>query len=454
MRSLVLLLLGVLGLACLSPVRGMYIMLTFLPFMYFLRRLVLNWQEFESRDPILIFPAITTMAMLFGVLIFHRRMVFHYLQRSPMLKCVALLGLWLCAEMANPLQGSLLVGIVGGMYFLVPMAWCFFGLLITRQQIMRMINLVIVIGFITALYGLYQRFFGLSAVEIYELRAKNFYQTFGGSNVRIMSTFSSMGDFSWYLLVAAFLSLACFWNRRRNLFLVAIALLEVYTMVFMAVRTAFMLLMFCLTAFVIIHGNRRREVITRGVLAVLAFVIAYAILGTYKPERIYDAQFSTNPYVVHTLSGITHPTQERSFQKRISNWKYIVTSTVFEYPLWGRGLGSTTTAAKRFEGGQPFEADSYFFELFYGSGLLAPLLFGLVLMFLSRDMLGMCLSRPDAPEYRVVGGLIAGAMVGSVFGGAVRDAIGGPLIWLFMGWMAKEVVENTVPVPEAAAGSS
>jgi hypothetical protein len=442
MRSLVLLLLGVLGLACLSPLRGVYILMTFLPFMYFLRRQVLIFQEFESRDPILIFPAVTTAGMLFGAMIFRRKTLFHYLQRSPLLKCVALLGLWLAVEMVNPLQGSVLVGVAGAIYFLVPMAWCYFGLLLTREQVIKILKIVIAIGFITALYGLYQRVFGLSAVELYELRSKDFLKTFGGSNYRIMSTFSSLGDFSLYLMVASFLSLAYFWRSRRNFFLVLIAMLEIYTMLFMAVRTAFLLLIFSLVSFAILHGTRRKEAVTRGVLAVLMFVGIYAVLATYKPERIYDQQFSSNPYVVHTLSGITHPTQERSFQMRLANWKYIVTSTLFEYPLWGRGLGSTTTAAKRFEGGRPFEADSYFFELFYGSGLLAPLLFGLVVLLTFKSLMGLCMSRPDIPEYRIVAGLIAGAILGSLFGGAVRDVIVGPLIWLLIGWAAKETEDE------------
>lgn len=316
MRSLVLLLLGVMGLACLSPMRGIYILTAFLPFMYFLRRLVLAFQEFESRDPILLFPAITTVAILFGVLIFRGRVVFHYMQRSPLLKCISLLALWLSAEMVNPLQGSVLIGVAASIYFLVPMAWCFFGLLITREQLYKIFRIVIVIGFITALYGLYQRFFGLSAVEIYELRAKDFYKTFGGSQVRIMSTFSSLGDFSLYLMIASFLSLAYFWRSRRNLFLVMVALLEIYTMIFMAVRTAFLLLIFSLVSFAILHARRQRDVMVRGVSAVVLFMVVYAVLGTYKPERMYDQQFSSNPYVVHTLSGITHPTQERSFQMR------------------------------------------------------------------------------------------------------------------------------------------
>jgi hypothetical protein len=219
-------------------------------------------------------------------------------------------------------------------------------------------------------------------------------------------------------------------------------------MLFMAVRTAFLLLMFGVTIFAIVHGTRRGQILVRGVVSVLLFTSIYAVLGTYRPERMYNQDFSSNPYVVHTLSGITHPTQERSFKARISNWQYIVTSTLTSYPV-GRGLGSTTTAAKRFEGGRPFEADSYFFELFYGSGIIAPVLFAIVAILCLKNILGLCLSRPDVPDYKVLAGLMAAAMLGSLFGGAVRDVIVGPLIWLMIGWTVKEVVDQRELVPAA-----
>ena len=50
-RVLLLVLLVVLGLLCLSPRRGVFVLLAFMPFMYFIRRQVLHFNEFASRDP-------------------------------------------------------------------------------------------------------------------------------------------------------------------------------------------------------------------------------------------------------------------------------------------------------------------------------------------------------------------------------------------------------------------
>ncbi len=450
-RFLVLLLLAVLGLACLAPRRGVYILLVFMPFMYFIRRLVLNFQEFDSRDPILIFPAVTSMFMFLGVLIFFNALLFRYMQGGALLKAVSLLMFYLGLEIFNPLQGNILVGLAGAMYFLAPMTWCFLGLLMTREDMARIFRIVIWLGFITALYGLYQHFVGLSAAEIYELKSKKFFKTFGSvDTVRIMSTFSSLGDFSLYLLVAAYLSFASFWRTKKKLFLLFIALLEVYTMVWMAVRTAFLLLAFSVTMFLVVKGGSRRQAVFRGALAVFVFTVVYGILGTYNPEKMYDQQFSTNPYIVHTLSGVTHPTQENTFQGRLGNWRLIVTNAL-THDWVGHGLGSTTPAARKFEGGKQYETDSYFFELFYGSGLLAPILFAAAVFVCLKNLLTMCLERPDVYEYRVAMGLLCGAFLGSVFGGAQRDSITGPFLWLVIGWTLKEDLDGRWSRAAAAA---
>ncbi len=437
-RPIVLILLSFLALASLAPRRGVYVLILFLPFMYFLRRMVLNFQQFDQRDPILLFPVITALLMLLGMVTIHRRTVLDYFGRSPLLKACACLMGWMALEVLNPLQGSLLVGIGGAMFFLVPMAWCFFGLLITREALPRILRIVVGIGFVTAVYGLKQHFFGLAEVELYELKAKHFLKTFGSvDTVRIMSTFASLGDFSFYQSFAGFLAFALFWRRKRSPFLLLTFLLSIYTMVWMAVRTAFLLQAFSIMVLLILHGSNVRRIVVRCTLALIVITTFYAMLGTYDPDRMYDQQFSTNPYVVHTLSGLTHPTQESSLQGRLVSWGGIVASAFTAYPV-GHGIGSTTIAAGKFEGGSHFETDSYFFALFYGSGIPAPFLFGIIVFFCLRNLLQLCLADPDDYLSKVALAVLCGAFLGSVFGGAVNDAMSGPLCWLVIGWSVRE----------------
>ena len=446
-RTVVLLLLGVMGLLCLTPRRGLHILIVFLPFMYLLRRMVLNFQSFEARDPILLFPVVTTAAMFLGVLIFYAPRIMRLFSESASLKTLVVLLLLFTLQVFNPLQGGLLVGVGGGMYFIVPILWCAFGFLLSRKDMDRIFKIVITIGLITAIYGLKQHYLGLADVEVYELKSKQFYKTIAGSGkVRVMSSFASLGDFSLYLMVAGSLCFSFLMWNRRNLYYAGTLAICVFTMVWLSVRSTMLMLFFSMLVMLILRGNDKKQILVRSVAGLAFTIILYGTLYSYNPTEMYDTRFSANPYVVHTLSGITHPTQESTFQGRLRHWSGIVRDSVLDRPT-GNGLGSTTTAASKFSGKQ-VEVDSYFFELFYGSSAVAALAFVILAFHVLRSLLGLCTSRPDAPTYRSALALLSGLFLGCVFGMAARDSITGPLMWLVIGWSIREDVDMKTGVVE------
>ena len=449
-RLLVLLSLALLGVACLSLRNGIYILTAFLPFMYFLRRQVLYFQEYDPRDPILLFPAATTLAMFAGLLLFRGRVFFHYFRESLVLKYASFLMLLFIAAALNPLQSSVLVGVAGVMYFIVPMAWLFFGLLLNRDDMRRIMTMVLVIGTLTACYGLFQHYFGLSSVEIMELKAKQFLKGFGGiSKARVMSTFAGLSDFATYMTLFAFVAAARFAYTRKKILMGGLFLLANWAMLWSAIRTSFLVLVFTLLMLLTLTAKSVRGIVVRAAVLCLVMVLSYGVLYTYDPGSLYGQGFSDNPFVVHTISGITHPTQENTFKIRIRNWKDIVVGTFTTHPL-GHGLGSTTTAARKFGEGKQFETDSYFFELFYGSGLGAPPVFMILIGLFLSHLLVLCLKYPHVLEYRVCFCIICGTVLSSVFGQAFRDNISGPLVWLMMGWAIREGADRRQELEEPA----
>jgi hypothetical protein len=437
-RSIVLLLLMVLGLFCLSPKRGIYIVLVFLPFMYFLRRQVLHFNEFSKTDPILLFPPLVTIAMFLGYIIFYTADFFRYLQRSLLMKLLVALQVIYFVEIFNPLQGNILVGVAGAMYFMVPMLWVFMGLLLDERAIRRIFMFVIVIGTITAAYGAYQHFFGLSEVERYEAESKNFLFTFG-TQVRVMSTFASMGDFSLYATITAFLAFAHYWRTKANLIYFGPAALAICCIFWGSVRAAMFALAFSIVMFLIVYARNKPQVVLRATLACLIVGSIYGYLYTYTPKEIWEVSKSKDPFVVHSVSGLAHPTEESSFTARVENWTYIVKSAFTEYPA-GRGIGSTTVAARKFEGGRPWEADSLFFELIYGSSPLAAFLFLLITVVIFRDLLTLIANAGEPFTYRVVLGVLAAFFLSSYFGQSLRDSVNSPFAWLLIGWTVREIV--------------
>lgn len=446
LRTLMLVLLFLLGVACLAPRRGVYILMTFLPFMYYIRRSALHFEEFSQRDPILLFPVLTTIAMCLGACIFYSPRVFHYFSHSTILKCCLALIAVFFLEMFNPIQGSLLIGIAGGMYFIIPILWVVLGLMITRKDLSRLFTIFLIIGGVTSAYGIYQHYFGMSSVEVYELKSKHFFKTLGGED-RVMSTFSGLVDFARYLTMSGFIAFAYFWRRKRALSLILLLVLELFAMLFTASRTSFLVTFFSMLMLLILTGSSIQRIVVRGLFCCVMVMALYSYAYQYDPQRTYNQQFSEDPFVVHTLSGVTHPTEEDTFQSRIKGWAWTVQTTVYPYVM-GRGLGSTTTAAGKFEGGQEIrELDSYTFELFYGSGLAAPIFFITVAFLLVRNLLRMCLEYPDDYLYKIAFGLICGMLLSSVFGVTARDNITGPFMWLLAGWVAREHVDRERGAP-------
>jgi len=438
MRAIVLLLLTILGLVCLSPKRGIYIILVFLPFMYFLRRQVLHFNEFSKTDPILLFPPLVTIAMFLGYMIFYTADFYKYIRRSLLMKLLVALQVLYFLEIFNPLQGSLLVGVAGAMYFMIPMLWVFMGLLLDERGIRRIFMIVMVIGTITAAYGMYQHSFGLSDVEKYEAESKNFVMIFG-AKVRVMSTFSSTGDFSFYASITAFLAFAHFWRARTNLTYFVPAGLAASAMFWGSVRGTMFGLAFSIIMFLIVQGRNRPQILLRAIMACVVVGSIYGYLYTYTPIEIWEVSRSKDPFVVRSVSGLAHPTEESSFNARVENWTYVVKSSFTEYPA-GRGLGSTTLAARKFEGEAARTVDSMFFELMYGSSPLAALLFLLITLVVFRDLLTLTIKAAEPFTQRVMFGVLAAFFLGSYFGQSLRDSVNSPFAWLLIGWTVREIV--------------
>jgi len=446
-RVLTLLLLVVLGLLCLPPRRGTYILLAFLPFMYFLRRQVLYFDKFAARDPILLFPPLVTVTIVFGVVVFYGDRLSYFLARSALLKAVAALLFLFVLQVLNPLQGSVLVGLAGGLFFVIPTVWVFMGLLLDQRDIRKIFGLILAIGTVTALYGIYQHYIGFTEVELYELESKGFLKEFG-ERPRSMSTFAGLSDFSLYMATTGTLCFAYYWNARRNFLYLALLGLNLFALLWTASRTSILILAFSIITFLIVSSKQPRQVFVRGLVALLFVGGFYLYLYSYTPVEIYRAHGSTDPFIAHTIAGVAHPTEESSFKKRLSTYSYIVGEGFLEYPF-GRGLGSTTTAAERFVGGQIFTVDSYFFEIIHGSSIVAGILFIVIVVLFFRASLKLALRHRDVLAYRVVTGLLAGFFLGSVFGYSIRDTIGGPLAWLLIGWMVRESVESSGEAPAA-----
>src|SRR2546423_14429535 len=117
---------------------------------------------------------------------------------------VSVLAVIYVLEIFNPLQGGLLVGLSGALFMLPPLIWFYFGQSVNERFVTRALQIVIVLGLLTSLYGLYQLLAGYPAFKQYWIGNTEFSESFGVGHVkRALATFSSAGEWGRYAELGA-----------------------------------------------------------------------------------------------------------------------------------------------------------------------------------------------------------------------------------------------------------
>lgn len=165
--AIITFLLLVLGVCSLRIWSGMVALMIFIPFMAFLRRYIYVFDSYVGFDPILLVFPVLTVFIFFDLIMFHQRTIFGSYRKNPLVKYTTLLLLTFIISTANPLQGGPVVGISGALFFLIPVFWFYFGRFVDEKRINYILTITVVIGFVTALYGLRQVFFGYLPFELY-----------------------------------------------------------------------------------------------------------------------------------------------------------------------------------------------------------------------------------------------------------------------------------------------
>src|SRR6266851_3417778 len=132
---------------------GLFAMMLFEPLRGFLRRAQYLVLPYAQTEPIHIVTPLVTMLAL-GMLLQRRR--FAIFRETPLAGPVSILGLIYFLEVFNPLQGSLSVGLSGALFMLVPVVWFYFGQTVQQRFMTSVFHVIVVLSFLTSLYGVYQ----------------------------------------------------------------------------------------------------------------------------------------------------------------------------------------------------------------------------------------------------------------------------------------------------------
>jgi hypothetical protein len=155
----------------LSLEAGLVAMIVFEPFRGFIRRAQYVFVDYSQLDPIhLLTPLVTLMAL--GRLL--QRYRFNIVRATPLAGMVSILTAIFVIQIFNPLQGGIMIGLSGAMLILVPVSLFYFGQAVNARYIRVVLQLIVALGIVTSLYGVYQLIWGYPQFERYWLENVEF----------------------------------------------------------------------------------------------------------------------------------------------------------------------------------------------------------------------------------------------------------------------------------------
>lgn len=422
---------------------GLLAMMLFEPMRGFLRRAQYIFVPYSQTDPIhIITPIITLMA--FAMLLQRRKL--GILRATPLAGLVSILGLIYFLEIFNPLQGGLGVGFSGALFVLVPVVWFYFGQTIKPDFLETVFRVMVVLGIITSLYGLYQLAFGFPRFEQYWIDNTEFYQSISVGYVsRALATYSSAEEWGRYIEIGAIIAFGFAAGRanflRRAGWFLAGAILTVMLLL-TGQRTAMFGLILGCVVLLLLGARTWRDAFAR-VLLVLAPALLVTVLvkaPTNDDLLSHSENDRAGAILSHTARGTLRPTEEGSLQERLKNWTYLATEVIPYHPL-GLGLGATSLGASRFESNVDLPPiDSYFISSILNCGLPTALLFLWILIRATRmSWRAFRRAEPGSVEergWRIAATLMPVLILNNLFGNTFTLYSVAPIGWLLIGWIS------------------
>lgn len=432
---------------------GMIAMMVFEPLRGFLRRAQYLFLPYTATDPIHTLTPLVTIVALAMLL---RRQRLGIFRASPLALPVSILGLIYLLQVFNPLQGGLSVGLSGALFMLVPVVWFYFGQTIKGSFVLTVFKMMVVIGILTSLYGLYQLAYGFPSFEQYWVDNTEFYNSISVGHVkRALGTFSSAEEWGRYIELAAIVAFGFVVGAKNKLRSVAwlLAGAGLSTMLLLTgQRTAMFGMILGVLIFLLIGARSGRAVFARlmWVLIPALLITILAKAPTNDDMLSHGEDERMGAVLSHTARGTLRPTEEASLQERLTNWTSLATDLI-PYRPFGIGLGGTSLGAWRFNSALDLPPiDSYFISTVITCGLPTALLFIWILFRATRMSWRAYRESVNHPQqarlWRITASLMPVLILNSFFGNTFTLYSVAPIGWLLVGWISAQQTREQIEV--------
>ena len=424
---------------------GLAAMILFEPFRGLIRRAQYLIVDYSQLDPIhLLTPLVTLLALAKLV----QRYRLTILRATPLATAVSILAAIFVVQIFNPLQGSLMIGFSGAMLILVPVSWFYFGQAVGRRFIRTALQLIVVLGIVTSLYGVYQLIWGYPQFERYWLENVEFYVSIGGGHVkRPLATFTNAEEWGRYIAMGALIAFgfgagARQWLHRGAWFLCGAGLSTV--LLFTGQRTAIFGLLLSFGSLILLGARNWRGASVRLVLLLLPVVLIALLAKPPSEDEMWNKEETetVGTLLSHTQRGTLKPTGEDSLYVRLEVWKDLVVNVVPYRPL-GAGLGAGSLGALKFSGvNDEIAIDNFILVLAVAVGIPGALLFVWILAratFLAwRQTRRLEPDSADAVMARIIAALMPVFVLNNFFGLTFSLYAVAPIGWLIIGWISAQ----------------
>jgi len=346
-----------------------------------IRRVVAQIAAPGTFDPLLLVTPVVTV-VLAAPLLFRLRLT------DTLSKVVLALLVVMGLEVINPKQGPLSIGLSGVFFYIIPVLWFWVGRGLGSPELIRIIlyKALLPLGLCAAAMGICQNFIGFLPYQqawITEV-SKVYTSLYVGSSVRAFGFSTSAAEYATLLELSIAAATAAYLGARRT-WLAAVPILAA-ALLLSGGRGLTIKIVAAIPILWLIRRGQKVSIATAVsmiatvslALLSLSFVASY--LAT--PPGTQRGNSAVQDALSHQLSGLAHPFDDRYSSAGVhSNMVLTGFTEGLTNPL-GRGLGSTTFAAQKFDAdtdGGSSELD--FSDMFIALGLAGGLLYLAVALF-------------------------------------------------------------------------
>ena len=348
----------------------------------------------------------------------------------------------LALAILNPRQGPIIVGISGGLFFLIPMFWFWIARAYATKKMMwtLLYRVVLPLGLVAAMIGYYQTYIGFppwQAEWVKNTLAAGSYTALnlGNGHIRSFGFSVNSAEYGTLLMLSSVLVVAALFRGQRAYALFLPILLP--ALLLASQRGVILKLLIGIVAIWALQGRNYRSWIPRILLGTAAAVGALIFVGRQASDG-RPAGPATNTASLatsHVTGGFAHPLDSR-YSTAGTHAQMVRNGIVsgFINPL-GSGLGVVTLGSGKFGGDSAISGSSEVdvSDIFTTTGFIGGFLYiftiGAGFLAIGR----LVKDQPSVLSYALVG--VLASMLGAWI--PLGQYALGPLMWFSLGYLAQ-----------------